>query len=80
MVQIVVTSVPEAWMDGPGPLTARLNRAAAGRRLFFDGGRVTPHGAASGTSAGSGDPADHAGHWKLVIEATLFVTDAVVNV
>ena len=52
----------------------------AAPRLFFDVGRVTPHGAASGTSAGSGDPADHAGHWKLVIEATLFVTDAVVNV
>ena len=54
--------------------------AGASQRLEWDVGRVTPHGAGGGTSAGSGDPADNSGCWKLVIEVTMFVTGAVVNV
>jgi len=62
----------------------------ASQRLFYNVGRKpsltrrgspqTPHGAAGGTSAGSCDPAYTAGYWNLVIEATMFVTYAVVNV
>ena len=54
--------------------------AGASQRLFYNVGRVPPHGAAGGTSAGSCDPAYNTGHWELVIEATMFVTYAVVNV
>jgi hypothetical protein len=50
------------------------------QRLFYDVGHVTPHGAGGGTPAGSGDPAYNVGQWKLVIEATMFVTGAVLNV
>ena len=52
----------------------------ASQRLFYDVGRVTSHGAGSSTYAGSGAPSCNTGHWTLVIEATMFVTYAVVNV
>lgn len=52
----------------------------AALRLFYDVGRVPSRGAGGGISAGSGDPAYNSGQWKLVIEATMFVTGAVVNV
>ena len=52
----------------------------ASQRLYWDVGRVTPHGTVGGTSAGSGDPAYNSGQWELVIEATQYVTAAVVEV
>ena len=53
---------------------------SAAPRLFWDVGRVPSRGADGGTDAASGDAAYNSGQWKLVIEATMFVTYAVVNV
>ncbi|MCX6900134.1 MAG: hypothetical protein NT105_15735 [Verrucomicrobia bacterium] len=54
--------------------------SGASQRLFYIVGPVPSPGAGGGRVAGSGDPAYSAGHWKLVIEATMFVTGAVVDV
>ena len=51
----------------------------ASQRLFWDAGVVAPVPGASAGAAGTA-AATPPGHWTLVIEATMFVTDAVVNV
>ncbi|MCG3150505.1 MAG: hypothetical protein PCFJNLEI_03991 [Verrucomicrobiae bacterium] len=52
----------------------------ASQRLFWDAGVVAPVPGASGPAGAAGTAAATPGHWKLVIEATMFVTNAVVNV
>jgi hypothetical protein len=54
--------------------------SGAAPRLFYDVGCVPSRGANGGTNAASGDAAYSSGRWKLVIEANMFVTYAVVNV
>ena len=46
--------------------------------MFWDAGVVAPVPGASGGAAGTASATP--GHWKLIIEATMFVTYAVVNV
>jgi hypothetical protein len=41
---------------------------------------VPSRGADGSTNAASGDAAYNSGYWKLIIEATMFVTYEVVNV
>ncbi|MBI5684188.1 MAG: hypothetical protein HZC54_03820 [Verrucomicrobia bacterium] len=43
-------------------------------------GPVPSPGAGGAGAAGSGDPAYSGGHWKLIIEATMFVTNETVLV
>jgi len=52
--------------------------SGAAPRLFYVGPVPSP-GAGGGGAAGSGDPAQN-GQWKLIIEATMFVTHEVAQV